>query len=357
MRIGFVTTQFVEVGGVENMVRSLAREFSDDHEVSLITRERSQNVDEFEDCFDNVHEIPGTESYLSYLRNGRKFLKQNSDEFDVLHFQNWSTILPAYGLDVPMVLTTHGTSFGMNWERKNRLRALGYWPVEEIAFNIPDVTTSVTEHHLKHFYIRKPTEVIRNGVNTDKFQTLENLQELKQKWGVEGDGILIVGRHVRQKGHLDLIEAVSELENYTLMIPSDGPMRQRLEDKVQELGVNAEFYGKVSEEELVELYNAADLFCLPSVGEGLPLTMLEAMSCGLPVVVSDRGDNKNILQKSGAGSVIEPEQKGNLSTKLKSILDQDLEKMSENAKSFTRNNFSWHKISWQYGNLYGGLVD
>jgi hypothetical protein len=74
-----VTTQFSEVGGVENVVRNLASEMQKEHEVHLITRERPQNAEEFPE-FDEIHVVEGTDSYIEYLRKGRRWFKENADE-------------------------------------------------------------------------------------------------------------------------------------------------------------------------------------------------------------------------------------------------------------------------------------
>jgi glycosyltransferase involved in cell wall biosynthesis len=349
MKIAMVTTQFAETGGVENVVESITEEFSEDHEIHLVTRERAQNTEDLPEIFEEVHVLPDTESYLNYLKTGRKFFRSNRGEFDVFHFHNWSTILPAAGLDIPSVLTTHGTTFDVQASEKNYLKAGFYWLVEEILFNLPDRMTSVTRSHLKPFWIGKPVEIIRNGVDTEKY-SLGDAEEKSDKFE-----ILIVGKHVPAKNHSLLIEAASEFENLKLLIPSEGPLTDQLKKQAQELDVDAEFLGRVPEEQLVQLYRRADLFCLPSENEGLPLSMLEAISCGTPVLVSDVGDNTEVVAEASAGAVLKDSTPDNVFSGLRNTKEQDLEKMSFSAREYSIENLDWERIAQQYNEAYSSV--
>lgn len=345
MKIAMATTQFAETGGVENVVESITEQLSEDHEIHLVTRERAQNTEDLPETFEEVHVLPDTESYLSYLKTARKFFRSNREEFDVLHFHNWSTILPVIGLDIPSVLTTHGTTFDVQASEKKYLKAGFYWLIEEIAFNMPDNLTSVTESHLEPFKVFKPVSIIRNGVDTEKYCP-GPAEEKSDKFE-----ILIVGKHIPAKNHSLLIEAAAEIEDVKLLIPSEGPLTDQLKKQAQELEIDAEFLGRVSEGELINLYRRADLFCLPSENEGLPLSMLEAMSCGTPVLVSDNGDNKQIINESGAGRVIESE----LQEELKSILKSSLAEKTARAEKHAEERLSWEKIAAKYEYIHENL--
>lgn len=356
MKIGMVTTQFTEVGGVENVVRNLSSEMKEEHEVELITRSRPQNTDNFPE-FSEVHVIEKTDSYIDYLREGRKWFKENQDRFDILHFHNWSPILPARGIKTPKILTLHGTTLDIAIGNREYHKAPIYWLLEQYALTIPDKTTSITESHLKPFYI-KDYEVVRNGVDTEKYCPAENTEELREKHGVEGKGILIVGQHEANKGHKNLIRALSQLDqNYTLMIPSTGSLTEEIEELALEKDVNTEFYGKVSEDELIELYQAADIFCLPSWNEGLPLSMLEALSSELPILVSEVADNGYIVKESKAGYTVEPKEVEDLREKLGKLLDEDLEEKSSNARNYAEKNLDWSQVADKYVHIYGEMVE
>lgn len=103
--------------------------------------------------------------------------------------------------------------------------------------------------------------------------------------------ILFAGRLSPLKGVEDLLDAFALLAaqqpRARLLIAGDGPDRGRLEAKARALGLEDRVVFAGFVDDMVGLYWAADLFCLPSYAEGLPNAVLEAMACGLPVVASD----------------------------------------------------------------------
>lgn len=354
MKIGMVTTQFAEVGGVENVVRSLSREMRENHEVHLITRERPQNAEEFTE-FDEAHVIEGTDSFRSYFREGKEWFQENSSDFDILHFHNWSTIVPTKNLDCGSVLTYHGTTLDVALGNSDYHKAPIYWILEQLALTKPDQATSITESHLKPFRV-SDYKIIRNGVDTEKYRPSDKKEELREKHGVEGKGVLIVAQHEKNKGHKNLVKAASDIEeDLTLMVPSTGPLEEEIKKLVEEKDVNANFYGKVPEDELIELYQAADLFCLPSWSEGLPLTMLEALSSGLPILVSDVADNTQIVKESKAGTTVSPKDVEDLRQKLSKMLDKNPEQKASNARAYAEKNLDWSRVADEYVKIYDSI--
>jgi glycosyltransferase involved in cell wall biosynthesis len=104
--------------------------------------------------------------------------------------------------------------------------------------------------------------------------------------------ILFVGRLTAEKGQAVLIDAVARLladgTPVRLTLAGDGPTRRALEAKVERLGVAGavEFLGAVGQPDLLKCFERADVFCLPSFAEGLPVVLMEAMARGLPVVTT-----------------------------------------------------------------------
>jgi colanic acid/amylovoran biosynthesis glycosyltransferase len=106
--------------------------------------------------------------------------------------------------------------------------------------------------------------------------------------GRPGLHVLCVGRLVPDKGQSILLDALAELRSrgvgVTATIVGDGPDRAALE--AQARGLDVEFTGAVGQDRIRELYAAADVFCLPSFAEGVPVVLMEAMASGLPVVTT-----------------------------------------------------------------------
>ncbi len=117
---------------------------------------------------------------------------------------------------------------------------------------------------------------------------------------------------VRLKGHTVLLEAVALLRDrgvpVDLTIVGDGPLRHELEDTVRRLGIArmVKLVGFVGQDEISAYYDQADVFCLPSLREGLPVVLLEAMASALPVVASGIMGIPELVEHMRDGLLVPP---------------------------------------------------
>lgn len=138
--------------------------------------------------------------------------------------------------------------------------------------------------------------------------------DMPQRTGRGDDrlSILCVGRLVADKGQDMLIDAVEDLErrgiHAEVTLVGDGPDRGRLEDRARRAGVldRIHFAGSVGQDRIVERYHAADVFCLPSFAEGVPVVLMEAMATGLPVVTTLITGVPELVDDGVAGFLVRP---------------------------------------------------
>lgn len=122
--------------------------------------------------------------------------------------------------------------------------------------------------------------------------------------------ILSVGRMVPDKGQGLLLDAVAELDRrgvpVALTLVGDGPDRPALEARVERLGLGdrVTLAGALAHEEVADLYRRADVFCLPSFAEGLPVVLMEAMSHGLPVVATRIAGVAELVEDGVSGALV-----------------------------------------------------
>ncbi len=137
-------------------------------------------------------------------------------------------------------------------------------------------------------------KVLNNAIDVERFAyNVDVREQYRDLFGVKENEPLIghIGSFIEQKNHaflLDIFQRVHEKRpNVKLILVSDGPKLQMIKRKVCELGLqdNVIFAGRRSD--VSNLYQAMDVFVMPSMWEGLPLVMLEAQAAGLPVIVSD----------------------------------------------------------------------
>ena len=144
--------------------------------------------------------------------------------------------------------------------------------------------------------------VLRNGVDTALFRPTER-DATRHALGLTRPTLISVGLLIERKGHHRVIEALTQLADFDLLVVGEGPEHGRLEALASRLGLGdrVRLLGARPHAELPALYSAADALVLASDREGWPNVLLEAMACGTPVVASNIWGNPEIVQRPEAG--------------------------------------------------------
>ena len=192
-------------------------------------------------------------------------------------------------------------------------------------------------------------KVIYNGVDFKPSGLLR--EEARNKVGIHGNIILSVGRLVPWKGFRMLIKMMPrllELKQFSrLVIIGDGPDKKPLESMVKnmDLGQKVFLVGKKSKDELAVYLAAADIFILNSGYEGFSHQILEAMTCGVPVIASAAGGNKEVVIQGENGFLVRYNDEFNLVEAIKTIWqDEELKEELVEAGKKTAKNFSPEKM-------------
>lgn len=167
-----------------------------------------------------------------------------------------------------------------------------------------------------------PIEVVPNGIDMSRFQPLEK-KSARAALGLPEDKMLLgtIGRiEFNQKQQDFLVRTFSKhwkkRNNMHLVITGDGPDRERLEALIHELGLSKQVTLLPWQADSTLVYSALDLLIIPSRFEGVPLVMLEALACGVPVIGSARDGMKDILP---AAWTFEPENSAALFQALENV--------------------------------------
>ncbi|VAW63509.1 hypothetical protein MNBD_GAMMA11-1144 [hydrothermal vent metagenome] len=201
--------------------------------------------------------------------------------------------------------------------------------------------------------------VIPNGIDTDKFHLLEK-NECRKTLQLEHDipVILYIGRLSTEKSIKTLISATQKLikNEYPVKVYllGDGPLRIELAEQAKSLEIdkNIVFMGKVDHNEIGTWLGATDYLCLPSIMEGCPNVILEALGCGRPVIASRVGAIPDIVtQKSGI--LFTPEDVSELSCSLEKAINTDwsAEEISRSVEKY-----SWEHAAEHYYNVFDSAI-
>jgi glycosyltransferase involved in cell wall biosynthesis len=165
----------------------------------------------------------------------------------------------------------------------------------------------------------------------------------KAALGVDGPLLAGVGSLLPRKGHDLAIGALTWLPGATLIIAGDGPDRQRLERLARSLGVadRVRLLGPQPHAALPALFAAADVMVLPTVSEGLANVWVEALACGTPVVTSDVGGAREVIDRPEYGRLV-PRDPVAIAAAVRDLLDDRVPQASVRAGALR---FSWERYA------------
>jgi len=170
-------------------------------------------------------------------------------------------------------------------------------------------------------------QVVRNGVFIPKLASPEDKIGARDKLGLAAEDFVItcVGRLVPFKGQHFLIEAVKIIAEQhpevRLLLVGGGPEKDRIQALVGQSGLKEKAFLLGERSDVPDILIASDLFVLPSFWEGISIALLEAMSYGLPVVVTDVPGNREVLGSQENGVLVPPKDSLALKEAIVSLLE------------------------------------
>ncbi len=375
-------------GGIEIHTYSLARALSElgcevDYVTDITTEaEFNKNVNihktysprmRFQAGFNEwvfSHVMGGVLSFRSCL----SLLFRRWSDFDVVHMHgNLSGLLVSIvNQQLPLVFTVHNPTpwmcaYKSPYEQK--FREAAYKLVDVNVLRQVDHIIAVNES-LKDEIVSKwdipgsKVTVVPNGVDTRIFcPDTSRVAKLRMKYQIKGEYCLFVGQLRSRKGGDYLLKAFSDINDKRIkcVIVGDGPERGRLVRLTHNLKLDNKviFTGAVPFEDLTGLYAGAEFFVLPTVAEGSPLVILEALASGLPVVSTKVSGIPEIVEDKHNGFIVPPRDALALEESMR-LLIEDYElrkKMSESARRKAVSMFSWRAIAEKTLSVYGKVIE
>ncbi|HJH29871.1 MAG TPA: glycosyltransferase family 4 protein [Methanosarcinaceae archaeon] len=269
----------------------------------------------------------------SYAKNVTKFAKKNIEIPDVIHAHH--VFMDGYGMlklskewDIPLIMVEHGTILKeiLNWKSMHNkiIKTL------DAADHIMCVSEDLFSIALAHGVDEEKVSLVPIGVDIDVFKKRDD-ENLKELFGIDSDVkiILYVGQLVPKKGLNYLINAIPQVldkHNKTCFIfVGYGPQREYLTKLCVDKNIqsNIIFVGGVGSERLIDWYSIADILVLPSLSEGRPTVIYEAMACELPVIATDVGGVSEQVENGYNGFVIKPRDSHALADSIINLLEND----------------------------------
>ncbi len=242
---------------------------------------------------------------------------------DILHFNLNNSfgcffpVLAAATCRVPFRLATEHLTFGLASGRRAGIltkklvkKILTFYLHGTITVSQANKQLLMRDYRIDSHRIK----LIRNGIDLKKFSSSrEGCQRIRHEFGITEDQLLIgsVARFSFQKGHEFTIEAIPSIiracPQSRFLLVGDGPEREKIQRRIQELDLSSFVTITGERQDIPDLLSALDLFLLTSIFEGLPLSVLEAMAVGTPVIATAVNGTPEAIADGLTGVLIPPQ--------------------------------------------------
>lgn len=253
-------------------------------------------------------------------------------------------------------------------EETSRLVTAAYVGAERLAARWCDRIVTVSEFQ-RDWALRvgvgTPEQVISipNGVPLDRAQPSRSRADVRTELGID-DAFMILstGRLAEQKGLEYLIRAVAllrrELPAARLVLAGDGPLRDELAKLVADLGLDDTVVLLGQRSDVGDLLAASDLVVLPSLWEGLSISLLEAMAAGKPVVTTSIGSNREVTNDGETAVLVPPKDSRSLAAAIRSLASDRarLDELGRKGEHVQRERYALPRMLDAYMNEYDRLL-
>ncbi|SFC75544.1 Glycosyltransferase involved in cell wall bisynthesis [Halobiforma haloterrestris] len=252
-----------------------------------------------------------------------------SFEPDIVHAHLFHAIISGRLASIGLDVTTISTFHNVHDRNPETERLLEETTLRDRVYSLTDtlsaMNTFVSDTAMERYIAagavtREKSTRVYNGINVDKFSS--SSVEVDRPGGFLW---VTVGSIEKRKDHATLLEAVDSLqdtrEDFTVWILGEGQLRESLERKARQLGLehHVEFKGEVYN--VPKYLNVADGFVLSSRWEGFGLVVAEAMACGLPVISTDAGGTSEIVVDGETGFLVERGNPDDLAASMATLME------------------------------------
>ncbi len=293
----------------------------------------------------------------------RRFLKERSVR--ILHCHGYKSnlygLLASIGTPTRLVTTCH------NWTDADWKLAVYAWLDRRVMRRF-EVVVSVSEPltaQLERQGIAGSRIVtIANGVSVERFAAAGETARLRSELGLEPGhrAIAVIGRLSPEKGQTVFLDAVAKIHGDVpearFLLVGAGPSREELAARAEALGIASKVVFCGNRGDIERVYALAEIVVIPSLTEGLPVVLLEAMAARTPVVATRVGAIPEVVEHGQSAMLVEPDDADSLATGMRKVLDDEglREGMAEAGSRRVRKAYSSRAMAKRYEEVYERLT-
>jgi len=355
------------VGGAEVLVLQLAKNLDKKRFiVSVGYSGWSPLISEFRNVGVAIYYLrPNTKYDISFVMHLTNLIKRKGIDILQTHGLRLDFLSSVVSklVKIPVIITRH-VAISDHLENNLRKKVYSFFDRYSLSYahRVVTVTRAVADDLISNQGI-KPSKVsvIYNGVDLNKFgSNFIDIDAIKTELGLKRDYSVVgmVAQLVDFKGYPFFLKAASlVLKNnpkvYFLVV-GKGPLQNELKNQAERLGIqnNVVFVGFCKD--ITKILSIMDIFTLSSLREGLPISMIEAMAAGKPVVATHVGGVPELVRDGVTGFIVLPRDSEALAEKIIELLNNKdkAEKMGTTGRKFVREKFSLERMIQEYESLY-----
>jgi len=279
----------LNIGGTEKVIENIIKILNEKYEFWILTEEKGEMEENFVSIKAKIKQIKRGKNYWDEVS---KFLKK--EQFDCIHVHNYKDMgkmLKIAKKNNIKIRIAHSHVGRKENICLNFLKRIKSYPIEKYANHYVACSYDAAKWLFQRNY--KKAILLKNGIDRKKFQyQKEKGFEIRKKYNIkENDFVIgIIARLSKEKNHQFLIEVFKNISknnpSLKMMFVGDGPLRKELEEKCKQENIEKKviFTGSVTNTE--DFYSSFDIFVLPSLFEGLPVSLIEAQYNDIPCLIS-----------------------------------------------------------------------
>ncbi|MDM8109654.1 glycosyltransferase family 4 protein [Phascolarctobacterium faecium] len=284
--------------------------------------------------------FPFSKTNIKAYKELKKLIQENN--YDIIHCHTpvagvLTRLAARNSKNTTVIYTVHGFHF---FKGAPLLNWFMYYPVECFFARYTDKLITINKEDYekaKQFKLRKNGKVYYVpgvGINLEKIQNLKvNVKQKKKELGIPENipVLLSVGELIKRKNHESVLKALSKIKdkNFVYLICGRGVLKEHLQNLTKRLGLESKVKFLGFRKDIAEICKTVDLFIFPSYQEGLPVALMEAMACELPVIASNVRGNRDLIAKE---NLFDPEDVAALTNLIKErfedIQNKELKKVA-----------------------------
>lgn len=260
-----------------------------------------------------------------------------------------------------LIYTAHGFHFFTGAPKKNWLI---FYPIEKIFARYTDILITICSEDYQRARKKKLGKNIVYspgvGIDVDKVKKIDKKADKRQMLGIGEEDILVlsVGELNQNKNHETILRALKQLNRTDVhyVICGQGDKKEELERMAKQFGMEERLHLLGFRTDALEWMKVADLFAFPSYREGLPVSLMEAMAAGLPVVCSKIRGNVDLIKDGEGGYMCEPMDVASFAENLSRLIkDAEQRKCMGEKNQITVQQFDKSKVSEVMKKVYGAV--